>query len=90
MGQREIIQFLESSSKPLSARQIADAIQEDFNAVCHNLRKLLKWNEVKSFEINRIKAQEYLEIRISRRVRVYFNASLDFKERDLDRFINHT
>lgn len=57
-----------------SARQIAEAIDEDFYSVCKALSRLLHWKEIQFVELDRVQACEILgEKYVTRRMRFYFS-----------------
>lgn len=73
MSQLEIIQFLETQTKPLSRRQIAIGINDNDIKVSHSLKRLIDAGEVKFIEIDRNEAKKMLgENSPMRRCRVYF------------------
>ncbi len=66
--------------KPVSARQVSEAIDQDFTLVCKNIKKLLKWKEIKQIEIDRYSARIYLKNdKITRRMNLYFPVDLHFR-----------
>jgi len=73
MGQEELIVFLKKQDKPLSRTQIAEAMKEDEIKISHTLKRLLKYKEVKCFELDRYESAEYLKWKKPlRRVRFYY------------------
>lgn len=65
--------------KPVSARQISDAIDEGFELVCKNVKKLLKHGEIKQIELDRYYSRAYLNSRkVTHRMNFYFPINLDF------------
>ena len=63
----------------MSARQIADAIDEDFSSVCKCLRRLLRFNEIQFIELDRYVSCQLLgDNYVSRRMRFFF--SIDISE----------
>lgn len=76
----------------MSARQIANAIDEDFAAVCKCLRKMLKYHEVKYIELDRFQSCKILgENYTSRRMRFFFSINIDEEiiTQDLDLQLAH-
>ncbi len=62
---------------PVSVRQIAEALGLDYCKLSHTIKQLLKHNEVGCFELNRLKAADFLGIeRVTRRMRFYFDIEL--------------
>ncbi len=62
---------------PVSVRQIAEALELDYSLLSHTIKKLLKHEEVGWFELDRIKAADFLGIdRVTRRMRFYFDIEL--------------
>ena len=57
---------------PQSARQIAEALEKDIVLISHNLKKLIKFKEVKYIELKWYKATEVLGWRTTRRTSFYF------------------
>ncbi len=57
---------------PKSARQIAEALEQEIVVISHNLKKLLKWKEVKYIELPWYKATEVLGWKTLRRTSFYF------------------
>jgi len=79
MGQYEVLKFVESVSKPVSARQISEALDCRYELVSKNLRKLLELQEIKSVEMDRYQARLYLQnSKILRRMLLYFPVHLSF------------
>lgn len=59
---------------------MSEAINQDFSLVCKNIKKLLKYNEIKQLEIDRYSARIYLKNnKITRRMNLYFPIALDFR-----------
>lgn len=58
MGQEEVIEYLKKERKPLSRKEIADGLKENVNKISHILNSLLKWEEIKCIEIDRLEAKE--------------------------------
>jgi len=73
MGQQEVINFLLKQNKPLSRGQIADGMNECAEKISHILKKLLKGNDIKCFELDRYKSAEFLGMKHPRRrIRFYY------------------
>ncbi len=61
----------------MSARQIANAIEEDFIPVCKKLAQMLKYKDIKSIELDRITASKVLGLpKVTRRMRFYFSQEI--------------
>lgn len=70
---------------PVSVRQIAEALELDYSLLSHTINKLLKHHEVGSFELDRIKAADFLGIeKVTRRMRFYFDVELITQFQDLE------
>lgn len=74
MVQSEIIDYLEKNKgEQFNARQIAFAIEKNFEQVCKALNKLIKYGEVEWIEYDRITAAEVLGLnKVTRRMRFFF------------------
>ena len=77
MGQYEILEFLEKCSEPMSAKEIAEAIEDDYYKVCKRIRRLLKFKEIRCIELSQQQALRRYEkkgvvIELKRRMRLYF------------------
>ena len=74
MAQGEVLMILEKVKKPLSAREISQKLNQDFNLVCHNICRLIKSKSIKVMELNREQAMEYykFEKNVKRRMRLYY------------------
>ena len=70
MAQEVIVNLLKKNKKPLSRSEIALQLNLDPIMVSHNIRKLLKYYEVKCIEINRFQAMK--EYGCRRRIRLYY------------------
>lgn len=62
---------------PKSARQIAEALEKEIVLVSHNLKKLIKWKEVKYLELPWYRATEILGWKTNRRTSFYFLPSIE-------------
>lgn len=78
MGQEEIIKVLEKSDIPLSARQIAEALDDNFSKVCSLINKLMNSNDIFPLDVSYDKALQYFGS--TRRLRVYYIRKLTKKE----------
>jgi predicted Zn-ribbon and HTH transcriptional regulator len=58
MGQSEIIEVLQKSGKPLTANEIAKALDETIQKVLKNMKRLIKYKEVICIEIDKDKSYE--------------------------------
>lgn len=74
MVQSEIIEYLEKNiGVEFNARQIADAVEKNFEQVCKALNQLLKYGEVEVIEYDRIKVAEILGLeKVTRRMRFFY------------------
>lgn len=73
MGQEEVLNLLEKEQKPLSRSQIAEFLEIDVCVASKTIKHLLKHNEIKCIEIDRIKAKELFKDKtICRRMRLYY------------------
>lgn len=73
MGQNEIIDLLIKIGRPLSRGQISNLLEQNEIKVSHSIKRLLKWNGIKCFELDRYQAAEFLgEPRPHRRKRFYY------------------
>lgn len=76
MGQREVMDILNVSDKPLSRTQIAELLEISAVVVSRALKVLVKFEEVKCIELDRFKAAELLNWGIPwRRTRFYYSPS---------------
>ena len=66
--------------KPQSARQIAEAIEQEIVLVSHTLKKLLKHEEVKYLELPWYEATEILGWKTNRRTCFFFIPTLSDPE----------
>ncbi len=57
---------------PQSARQIAEALEQEIVLVSHNLKKLIKYSEIRYVELPWYKATEILGWKTNRRTSFYF------------------
>ena len=68
---------MEEVCKPVSVRQIAEVLEMDYSHLSHTIRTLLKHHEIGFFELDRIKAADFLGIqKVTRRMRFYFDIEL--------------
>ena len=74
MGQTEVINFLKKCDKPVTRKQIADAIHEPPTKVSHHLMNLLRWSEVEFIEYSGEQASKMVDYFLNRRTRFYFCA----------------
>ena len=72
MSQEEVISLLKKEKKPLACCQIAQKLEQDYSKISKCLKKLLKHKEVKYETLDRNEAKEYLQIYITRKVRIYY------------------
>ena len=73
MGQEEVIKILKKAKKPMSRSQIAKALKLEAIHVSHLINKLLKYDEIKCFEVNRFQAAKLLGMdKPFRRMRFYY------------------
>lgn len=72
MGQWELIKFLESCEKPVSRKQIAEALKEDASKVSHILATLLKWSEIEFIEYSGEMVTKLAGYSPGRRTRFFF------------------
>lgn len=72
MGQQEVVEFLRTCEKPMTRKQIAEAIDEPPNKVSHHLKCLLKWNEVQFIEHSGEVAMKMVDYFLNRRTKFYF------------------
>lgn len=70
MTQDAIVKLLKKNHKPLSRSDIAKQLSLDPIIVSHNLKRLLKYREVKAIEIDRFQALK--EYHCPRRMRMYY------------------
>jgi hypothetical protein len=73
MSQEEVVELLEKVKKPLSAREISEALDIAFALVSCNIKKLVKANEIKIIELTREEAAErYHSTNFKRRMRLFY------------------
>lgn len=72
MGQGEVIKFLEGCNKPLSRKQIAEAMNEDPIKISHIIRNLLRWGEIEFVEYTGEKVFRVAGYVTGRRTRFFF------------------
>jgi len=65
-----VIDILQKADKPLSRTEIARQLSEGMEKVSLQIKKMLKYNEIKCIEINRIQALEFYGCK--RRMRLYY------------------
>lgn len=70
MGQQEVIKFLEKQNDPMTSGEVAKKMNECPKKICAIIRKLLKFHEIETIEIDRMKAKERCGSR--RRVCLYY------------------
>jgi len=72
----------------MSARQIAEAIEEDFTAVCKCLKRLLKYEEINFIELDRFQSCQILGPNyVSRRMRFFF--SININQQKMIQYLDH-
>ena len=69
MGQYEVLRILERNAKPMSRKEIAEAVKQSPNKVSMILKRLLIYGEVKFIELDRRKA--WKNYGSKRRMRLY-------------------
>lgn len=72
MGQTEILNLLKKTKKPMSAKEIAEALNYTSQKVCTRLNSLIKYREVFIKEITREEAMEKYNYFIPRRINLYY------------------
>ncbi len=77
MGQHEIIEFLETCKEPMSAKEIAEGIEDVLQKVSKRISQLLKFKEIKCIELSQQQALKRYEkrgvkIKLKRRMRLYY------------------
>lgn len=70
IGQSEILMILENSNVPLSSKEIADLLKENHVKICCLLKKLIKHNEVKTIDLNKILAMKFFKSK--RRLQLFY------------------
>lgn len=70
MGQQKVIDILEKAEKPLSRSEIAKLLDERNEKVSLWIKKMLRYNEIKCMEINRVQAKKHYNCK--RRMRIYY------------------
>ena len=70
MGQVEIIAILEKSKVPLSARELAEKLNQREKSIVLTISQLIKFNEVKVMELNKDLAMKFFNCK--RRMRLYY------------------
>lgn len=70
MSQERILNVLEKQKEPLSRTEIAVLIKDDIFKTSKSIRKLLRHNEIKCIEINRVEA--FKRFKCKRRMRLYY------------------
>ena len=78
MGQQEIIEVLEKNKIPMTARQIALALEDTIVKVCDDLRKLLDYHEVQAIEIDRFVAREFFQVK--HKMKIYYLDKKDLEK----------
>lgn len=74
IGQAEVIDFLKSCDKPVTRKQIAEALDCDPIKISHILKNLLKFAEVDFIEHPRDIASDLVGYVLLRRTRFFFLA----------------
>lgn len=72
MSQEKIVKLLEKETKPLSRAEICEKLGLDKTKVSHNIKCLLKYNEIKCIEIDRNQAREFYGKKYGHRMRLYY------------------
>ena len=70
MGQQEVIEILEISNVPLAACEIAKLLNVEEFKVSKTLKCLIKFNEVKVFELPKNVAMKFYKCK--RRLRLFY------------------
>ncbi len=70
MGQGDILDVIENSKVPLTAREVADKLLIDEFKACKHLRTLLINNEIMCIELDRHLSLKFLNSK--RRTRLYY------------------
>jgi Mn-dependent DtxR family transcriptional regulator len=70
MSQLEVIELLEKIKKPLSRGEIVKLLNITDTLVSHAINKLVKYNEIKTIEINANQAMKRYHCK--RRMRLYY------------------
>lgn len=77
MGQGEVLKFLEKCVKPMSGKQIAEALDESAIQISYALKRLLKFRDIECIELDRHEAAKYLnDSKLCRRTRLYYVGEL--------------
>lgn len=76
--QQEILQYLESENRPLTALLIAEGMNANVLSVRRALGKLTKYKEVDFCELSQEEATLILEYPILRRVTIYYPIGYKF------------
>ncbi len=72
LGQAEVVDFLKTCEKPVTRKEIADALEYNPIRVSHILRDLLRFNEVEYIEHPREEASQIVGYILLRRTRFFF------------------
>jgi len=67
-----VLKFLEKCDKPLTRRQIAEALKEDAVKISHILADLLRWSEIEFIEYSGQEVKVMAGYSPGRRTRFYF------------------
>jgi len=70
MGQGDILEVIEKSNVPLTAREIADILKIDEFKACKHIRTLLINNEIMCIELDRHLSLKFFNSK--RRTRLYY------------------
>ena len=84
MSQEEIMTLLEKEGRPLSLGQIAKELNKEAIKVSMTIRRLLKSNEVKCFELDRVSASKFSgDPNLCRRARFYYPCEDNYDEKKI-------
>lgn len=72
LGQADVIELLEKKRRPMSAREISEALNMAFVVVSCNIRKLVQNEEIKVLELTREQAAQKFNVHYKRRMRLYY------------------
>jgi len=75
MGQAEVIEFLKSADKPLTAREISEQLDESYSKISKDLHTLLKWGEVSYIVIDKDTALRSYGCK--RRLKLFFLSKIE-------------
>lgn len=72
MGQQEVMRFLESCEKPVSRKQIAEALDENPIIISKTIAILIRWNEIEFVEYSGEMVKKIAGYSPGRRTRFFF------------------